>query len=260
MLPLEGDLDVVTVPGVRALLRARVEAGCRRVILNLQNTTYIDSLGMCLILATARRLRERGGLLSLINVSEQVYRTLVICRLVDFIPVTGAAPKPPIPALDPSVRPLWRSTMRVDAGRLSETRARVEQLLSTSTELVPDEVFDMTLACGEALGNAVDHAGAEGVLATLAVYPDRVVAEVSDCGCGYELGPDEAPCACEDEGAERGRGIKLMRLLTDSVEIQHKASGQGTVVRLVKLFTTTTARDLAQHLENEAVEDCFSLG
>ena len=71
------------------------------------------------------------------------------------------------------------------------------------------------------------------------VYPDRVVVEVTDCGEGFE--PAGEGCAGEvgDAGAtlERGRGIKLMRMLADSVEIGPKTSGEGTVVRLVKLIT-----------------------
>lgn len=238
MIPVEGDLDVAAVPKLRSYLTERIERGCRRVILNLANARYVDSLGMSLILATSRRLREEGGLLSLVNVGPQVYRSLVICRLVDFIPVTGVGPKPPIPALDPSVRPLWRGTMRIDAAQLAPARRRVEELLAR-TRLAPDEAFDLTLAVGEAVGNAVDHTCAEGVLLTGSIYPDRVVVEVTDCGCGFELGPDEeppAPCGgCPD--GERGRGIRLMRMLADSVEIERKASGEGTVVRLVKMFS-----------------------
>lgn len=241
MLPVEGDLDAETAPRVRAYLEGRVRRGCRRVIMNLANTSHIDSVGVGLILGMARLLRSEGGLLSLVNVSPAVYRSLVICRLVDFIPVSGAAPKPPIPALDPSVRPLWRATMCVDADRLAYVRQRLDRLLH-KTSLAADEIFDFTLACGEALGNAVDHTCAEGVLVTGSIYPDRVVVEVTDCGEGFELAPGELPPAGQGEGGdgcccERGRGIKLMRLLADSVEIEHKASGSGTVVRLVKMYT-----------------------
>ena len=234
VIPVEGDLDVSCVGRVRTLIDERVDAGCRRVILNMAQVAYVDSLGMSLIFSESRRLRERGGLLSLVNVCDNVYRSLVICRLVDFIPVTGGGPKPPIPALDPSVRPEWHGTMRVDPARMFEARRRMEELL-TRTGLTADEVFDLTLAGGEALGNAVDHTCAEGVLLSVWVYPDRVVVEVTDCGEGFEPG---GPC---EDGAgaslERGRGIKLMRMLADSVEIGPKASGDGTVVRLVKLVT-----------------------
>lgn len=252
VIPVEGDLDVSCVARLRPYIDERIAGGCRRVILNMAQASYVDSLGMSLIFSEARRLRELGGLLSLVNVNASVYRSLVICRLVDFVPVTGAGPKPPIPALDPTVRPLWHGTMRVDPSRLSMARGRVEQLL-TQTGLTPDEVFDMTLAGGEALGNAIDHTSAEGVLLTVSVYADRVVVEVADCGDGFDPtgSGDGAEGAADlsDETSgdlERGRGIKLMRMLADSVEIGRKANGAGTVVRLVKLITPMAGERVAE--------------
>ena len=251
VIPVEGDLDVSCVARLRPYIDERIVGGCRRVILNRAQASYVDSLGMSLIFSEARRLRELGGLLSLVNVNASVYRSLVICRLVDFVPVTGAGPKPPIPALDPTVRPLWHGTMRVDPSRLSMARGRVEQLL-TQTGLTPDEVFDMTLAGGEALGNAIDHTSAEGVLLTVSVYADRVVVEVADCGDGFDPtrsgdgAEDAADLSDETSGdLERGRGIKLMRMLADSVEIGRKANGAGTVVRLVKLITPMAGERVA---------------
>ena len=242
VLPLEGDLDVTVVPRLQASLRCRIAEGCRRVIFNLAETTYVDSLGMSFILSTARRLDEVGGRLSLVNVSEPVYRSLCICRLVDFVPVRRQASAPKIPALDPTARPLWQATMRVVPQHLSEVRARIEELLLSRTTLTPAEVSDLTLAGGEALGNAIDHTCAEGVLLTLSIYPDRVVIEVTDCGEGFELAADEEPPRLLSSGVgevmlERGRGIRLMRMLADTVEIRRKASGTGTVVRLVKMLT-----------------------
>lgn len=265
VIPVEGDLDVSCVARLRPYIDERVAGGCRRLILNMAQSNYVDSLGMSLIISEARNLREHGGLLSLVNVNASVYRSLVICRLVDFVPVTGTGPKPPIPALDPTVRPQWHGTMRVDPAELSRARGRVEQLLS-QTGLTPDEVFDMTLAGGEALGNAIDHTCAEGVLLTVSVYADRVVVEVADCGDGFDAaekgagsGADagagagvasvEAMPAAVPAGTsslERGRGIKLMRMLADSVEIAPKPSGAGTVVRLVKLITPMAVERVAQ--------------
>lgn len=251
VIPVEGDLDVSCVARLRPYIDERIVGGCRRVILNMAQASYVDSLGMSLIFSEARRLRELGGLLSLVNVNASVYRSLVICRLVDFVPVTGAGPKPPIPALDPTVRPLWHGTMRVDPSRLSMARGRVEQLL-TQTGLTPDEVFDMTLAGGEALGNAIDHTSAEGVLLTVSVYADRVVVEVADCGDGFDPtrsgdGAEDAAVFSDETSGdlERGRGIKLMRMLADSVEIGRKANGAGTVVRLVKLITPMAGERVA---------------
>lgn len=237
MVPLEGDLDVASVPHLRALFDKSMAKGCQRIVLNMAGTSYVDSMGMALLLTTARRLHEAGGRLSLIGVSDSVYRQLVICRLVDFVPVSGTSPKPAVPALDPNVRPVWQGTMSVDPAQLGATRARLEQVLER-TDLTPDEIFDLTLAGGEAMGNAVDHTCADGVLCSLNIYPDRVIVEVTDCGCGMDLAADEEPPENADaETLERGRGIKLMRMLADAVEISRKQNGEGTVVRLTKLIT-----------------------
>ena len=64
------------------------------------------------------------------------------------------------------------------------------------------------------------------MLTTVSAYPDRVVIDVSDCGCGFSISDEEEPPET-GQFAERGRGVKLMRLLMDAVSIQEKPSGNG---------------------------------
>ena len=146
-------------------------------------------------------------------------------RIVEYMPVSRAGARREVSALDPSVLPRWRTTFRVGADELSSARERLGELLSR-LPLSGDALFDMGLACGEALGNAVDHTCADGVLATVAAYPDRVCVEVSDCGCGFELAEGDEPPEAGPED-ERGRGIRLMRMLADSVSIMRKRTGEG---------------------------------
>lgn len=241
LVPVEGDLDVTSAPVARRRIDYLIAHGCRRIFLNMTDVGYVDSAGMGLIITELKRMRAAGGLLSLINVSDQAYIALRRMRVLDYMPVRRSGAKSRVTSLDPSVLPLWRMTFRADERTLSEARERVGELLA-SLPFSADEVFDMKLAAGEALGNAVDHTCEEGVLVTVAAYPDRAMIEVSDCGCGFELSDDEEP---EEVGpnAERGRGIRLMRLLADSVSISRKHTGEGTVVRLVKLFDVSKAAE-----------------
>mgnify|MGYP002951588165 CR=1 FL=1 len=108
---------------------------------------------------------------------------------------------------------------------------RVAELLE-SLPLRRDERYDVALALGEALGNAYDHAGGVGCVLTVQAYGDRVVLEVLDRGAGYSIDGASEPVASE----ERGRGIKLMRMLVDNVEVARRTDGAGTRVRMVKLF------------------------
>lgn len=227
------DIDIATVPGLRSEVDSLIAAGTRRILLNCENVTFIDSTGLAFLLSRARRLMQEGGMLSLVNVSAEVSRFLQIARLVSVLHVT-ARDRPPVPVLSPGTLPVWSRSISVAEGieHLGLYRHRVVELLET-LPLGRDAVYDTALAAGEALGNAYDHAGAAGCMLNVRAYEDRVVIEVCDCGGGFEIAPDEDVA----ESEERGRGIKLMRMLVDSAEVKRRTDVQGTMVRLIKLFS-----------------------
>lgn len=226
------DIDIATVPGLRSEVDSLIAAGTRRILLNCENVTFIDSTGLAFLLSRARRLMQEGGMLSLVNVSAEVSRFLQIARLISVLHVT-ARDRPPVPVLSPGTLPVWSRSISVAEGieHLGLYRHRVVELLGT-LPLGRDAVYDTALAAGEALGNAYDHAGAAGCVLNVRAYEDRVVIEVCDCGGGFEIAPDEDVA----ESEERGRGIKLMRMLVDSAEVRRRTDVQGTMVRLIKLF------------------------
>lgn len=225
-------LDVTTVGELRATLDRLVANGCRRMYISLAGVQVIDSAGLGLILSQLRRMKALGGQLSLTDVEPEVYRSLVRLRMVDFLPVMQAGDFCEITELDPTIQPMWKTTFRASAQALCDARHRVNHLLER-VPLSHERAFDLGLAVGEALGNAVDHTHEGGVLITATAYGDRVVVEVTDCGCGFL--PATVPEHI-DPASERGRGLRLMRLLADSVSISHKRAGAGMVVRLVKLY------------------------
>ena len=236
LVPVERDLDVTTVDAVRKAIYRLMDGGCRRIILNMRGASYVDSAGMGMLLGAIRRMRRVHGLLSLTNVSDQVLYLLKRARLVDYIPVSSGVQREE-PVLDPSVLPLWRTVIPVAYDDLPLARGKIEQLIE-QVPLTQDEVFDAVLAAGEAMGNAVDHTDGIGTLVTVIGYPDRVVIEVSDCGPGFD--PEASSCSEADPCAERGRGIRLMNLLSDAVSITPKPSGNGMLVRIVKLAHAAT--------------------
>ena len=237
LVPVEEDLDVTSVDGLRTTLDALIRRGCRRVILNMAGVSYIDSAGMALVLAEIRRMRSAGGLISLTNVSDTVLAILKRARVVDFVPVSAAAHNSQIADVDPTAQPLWRSVVPIDDSNLAQSRALVAHLLERAP-LSPDERFDAGLAAGEAMGNVVDHAGGTGALVSVTAYHDRAVIEVADHGCGFDVQKELEREV--DPTAERGRGIRLMELLADSVSIKPQQYGPGTLVRIVKLASAYT--------------------
>lgn len=232
LVPVHGGIDAASAPALRRHIEHLVKSGCRRVILDLDRADFIDSAGMAAILASARLMRHRGGVLSMVNASDPVMRMLTLGCLVPFIPCTAKRdPRDPVPPLPPGSSPQRRLTIRVTKDNLEAARSRLRELFA-DLPLSEEESFDMTLAAGEAMGNCVLHTPKGAGSLTAEVFPDRLVIEAVDNGPGFEIGDDEEPVVT----LEHGRGIKLMRLLTDGVEIGNKPYGHGTVVRMVKLF------------------------
>lgn len=226
------DIDIATVPQLRTRIDDLIAGGCRRIIVNCQNVSFIDSTGLAFLLTRARRLAQAEGLLTLVNASPEVVRFLQIARLIDVLHVSGTQSLP-VPVLSPDAMPRWSKSFSVHEGveNLGYYRHRLVELLE-SVPMPRDACFDVALATSEALGNAYDHASGAGGVLTVRAYDDRVVIEVTDRGEGFEIAADEEP----DESEERGRGIKLMRMLVDSVEVRRRVDVQGTYVRLVKLL------------------------
>ncbi len=226
-----GDIDISSVPELRDEVDALLARGVRRIIINCQRVTFIDSTGLAFLLSRARRLISHNGLLSLVGVTRDVARFIQIAHLSEALHVTPAD-RPPVPVLAPGETPLWSRAITVKEGveHLGLYRHRVIEMLQ-GLDLSRDAIYDTALAAGEALGNAYDHAGGAHCVINVSAYRDRVVIEVRDEGRGFEIAPDEEPEATD----ERGRGIRLMRMLVDSVEVRKRSDGPGTVVRLIKV-------------------------
>jgi serine/threonine-protein kinase RsbW len=103
---------------------------------------------------------------------------------------------------------------------------------------VSDETLhDLKLALTEACTNSVRHAyhdGREGKVEILYdLGPDRLVVEVGDNGPGFQPGASSEDG--EQELAEGGLGIAIIRALADEVEIGDR-SGGGSRLRFVKFL------------------------
>ncbi len=60
LLAVCGELDIATVPELRERLDAAVDAGVKRLVLDLSDISFMDSVAMAAILHTRTRMGERG--------------------------------------------------------------------------------------------------------------------------------------------------------------------------------------------------------
>lgn len=234
-----GDIDAFTVPDLRSALEGALNRGCASIVLDLARVSYLDSSALGLIVWLNRILEPKDGKLVLAGATGDVTRILEISGLIGAAPTVSAASDTTdalagLTLADPSSPPLWTRIIQIPAtpAALADARQEICDLLEP-LRLPESTLFDIRVAVGEALSNAVRHGSPRGesdvVLVSVTAYIDRVVLTVTDTGRGF----DGAAAASGDPYAASGRGVMFMRALMDQVEFNPLNAG-GTAVTLVK--------------------------
>jgi anti-sigma B factor antagonist len=60
-ITVHGELDMLTVPELRTALGAEIDAGIKRIVLDLTDVGFIDSVSLAAIVNAKRRLGADGG-------------------------------------------------------------------------------------------------------------------------------------------------------------------------------------------------------
>jgi anti-sigma B factor antagonist len=75
----------------RSKIRELVDAGTRRLILDLGEVTYIDSVGLSTLIAGWTSMRKQGGDLKLVRLPQGVHQLLQITRLATVFDIHSSA-------------------------------------------------------------------------------------------------------------------------------------------------------------------------
>ena len=93
VVSLAGEHDLYTAPKVQEALRGVIAAGARTIVVDLTETTFLDSTMLHALLSARNELRD-GGRLLLVTNDETVKRAFEIAgidRFFDFYPSRRAA-------------------------------------------------------------------------------------------------------------------------------------------------------------------------
>lgn len=236
---LSGDVDMAVVPELRSGLDTALDVGCANVVLDFADVHYADSSALGLLVWLDHRMRPLGGRLVIAGATPDVSRILELSGLVTVaasIAMSGTV----VSALEGlemravATDPLWSQQVDVaaDVNELSAVREKVTAMLSP-LDFSESALFDIKVALGEALANAIRHgsspSGEDQIRVDVVAYDDRIILEVMDSGRGF----DGRHPGSDDLYAPDGRGIMFMRALMDQVEYDTSPFG-GTLVRLVK--------------------------
>ena len=83
-----GELDLATAPRLRDHLDQLYASGVRTFVFDTSGVTFIDSVGLSVILALFRRCREEDGSVTVQSPSPVMQRTLEVAGLYDVLEIS----------------------------------------------------------------------------------------------------------------------------------------------------------------------------
>jgi anti-sigma B factor antagonist len=81
VVAVRGEVDLFTAPELKKSIGTAIEEGRVRIVVDLTETTFLDSSGLGVLVGALQRLRDRDGALSIVNVDPAIARTLSITGL-----------------------------------------------------------------------------------------------------------------------------------------------------------------------------------
>ncbi len=87
VLDVSGELDLYTSPALQDALRGLLTEGRTRLIVNLSETTYLDSTALRILTAARQQSQEAGGNVGLVYTQPPIDRLMTITGLKDLFPV-----------------------------------------------------------------------------------------------------------------------------------------------------------------------------
>jgi anti-sigma B factor antagonist len=81
VVAVSGEIDLFTAPEFKQCVTDLIEAGASQVVIDLTQTTFLDSTGLGVLIGAVKRLRGRDGELVIVNTDETIAKTFEITGL-----------------------------------------------------------------------------------------------------------------------------------------------------------------------------------
>src|SRR3954449_6880728 len=81
VIAVGGEIDLFTAPEFKQRVSKPIDDGCAHVIVDLSKTTFIDSSSLGVLIGAHRRLKLRGGALTVVCDNEAIVKTFRITGL-----------------------------------------------------------------------------------------------------------------------------------------------------------------------------------
>ena len=101
VLAVRGEIDLFTAPELKQVLADSIESGRVRIVIDLTETTFLDSTALGVLIGAVKRLRSRDGALAIVNSDENIAKTFEITGLDQIFTIVGTREEA-IEAVDPA--------------------------------------------------------------------------------------------------------------------------------------------------------------
>jgi anti-sigma B factor antagonist len=81
VVAVAGEIDLFTAPELKAALGEALESGRTRIVVDLTETTFLDSTALGVLIGAVKRLRSRDGVLTIVNTDANIAKTFEITGL-----------------------------------------------------------------------------------------------------------------------------------------------------------------------------------
>ena len=81
VVAVRGEIDLFTAPELKQKLTDAIEGGKTRIVVDLSDTTFLDSTALGVLIGAVKRLRSRDGVLTIVNTDPNIAKTFEITGL-----------------------------------------------------------------------------------------------------------------------------------------------------------------------------------
>jgi anti-sigma B factor antagonist len=89
VIALAGEGDLMAAPELRRRVDSAIDAGATKLVLDLSESTFIDSTALGILLGALKRLRPRGGRVAVLCPDPAIGKVFEITGLDRMMPVTS---------------------------------------------------------------------------------------------------------------------------------------------------------------------------
>jgi anti-sigma B factor antagonist len=93
ILDVRGELDISTSPRLRSVIQDVLAGGRSRLVVNLLNTTYLDSTALSVLTSALKQARDAGGIVALVYTQPQIAKIFTVTGLHEVFPVYRSEPE-----------------------------------------------------------------------------------------------------------------------------------------------------------------------